>query len=162
MNNGTPRGNGNLFQKFGPRNNVKRLLRACFNILKNVHQTPVSFRRFHWIQSSFTVHACPQKDDCFVVQQRGYHPRRVDRVPNYGLLITMSNLNDVRAHCHCASLVPTLYMTWRVPRHVFQACAPSRNSTKYRADELCCNLISEYFCWMLGDPHFFSADHFLF
>ena len=46
---------------------------------------------------------------------------------------------DVRAHCYCASLVRTLYMTWRVPRHVFQACAPSRNSTKYRADDLCGN-----------------------
>ena len=46
-------------------------------------------------------------------------------------------------------------MAWRVPRHVFQARAPSQNSTKYTADELCGNLISEYFCWMLGDPHFF-------
>ena len=49
----------------------------------------------------------------------------------------------------------TLYMTWRVPRHVFQARALSQNSTKYRADELCGNLFCEYFCWMLGDPHFF-------
>ena len=64
-------------------------------------------------------------------------------------------LKDVRAHCYCASLVRTLYMTWRVPRHVFQARAPSRNSTKYRADDLCGNLICEYFCWMLGDTHFF-------
>ena len=24
-----------------------------------------------------------------------------------------------------------------------------------RADDLCDNLICEYFCWMLGDPHFF-------
>ena len=46
-------------------------------------------------------------------------------------------------------------MTWRVPRHVFQARAPSRNSTKYRAGDFCGNLICEYFCWMLGDPHFF-------
>ena len=46
-------------------------------------------------------------------------------------------------------------MTWCVPRHVLQARAPSRNSTKYRADDLCGNLICEYFCWMLGDPHFF-------
>ena len=40
---------------------------------------------------------------------------------------------DVRAHCYCASLVRTLsmYMTWRVPHHVFQAHTPSRNSTKY-------------------------------
>ena len=64
-------------------------------------------------------------------------------------------LKDVHAHCYCASLVRTLYMTWRVPRHVFQAHAPSRNSTKYRADDFCGNLICEYFCWMLGDPHFF-------
>ena len=69
-----------------------------------------------------------------------------------------NDFKDVRAHCYCASLVRTLCMTWRLPRHVFQARAPSRNSTKYRADradELCGNLISEYFCWMLGDPHFF-------
>ena len=46
-------------------------------------------------------------------------------------------------------------MTWRVPRHVFQARAPSRNSTKHRADNFCGNLICEHFCWMLGDPHFF-------
>ena len=64
-------------------------------------------------------------------------------------------VKDVRAHCYCASLVRTLHMTWRVPRHVFQARAPSRNSTKYRADDLSGNLICEYFCWMLGDPHFF-------
>ena len=38
-------------------------------------------------------------------------------------------------------------------RH-FQACAPSRNSTKYRADDLCVNLVYEYFSWMLGEPHF--------
>ena len=42
-----------------------------------------------------------------------------------------------------------------MPRHVFQARAPSRNSTKYRADDLCFNLLCEYFCWMLGDPTFF-------
>ena len=66
-----------------------------------------------------------------------------------------SHLKDVRAHCCCASLVRTLYMTWCVPRHAFQARTPSRNSTKYRADDLCGNLICEYFCWILGDPHFF-------
>ena len=42
-----------------------------------------------------------------------------------------------------------------MPRHVFQARAPSRNWTKYRADDLCGSLICEYFFWMLGDPHFF-------
>ena len=45
-------------------------------------------------------------------------------------------------------------MTWRVPRHVFQVRAPSRNSTKYGAGDLCGNLIWEYFRSMLGDPHF--------
>ena len=46
-------------------------------------------------------------------------------------------------------------MTWCVPRHVFQARVPNRNSTKYRAGDLCGNLIGEYFCWMIGDAHFF-------
>ena len=64
-------------------------------------------------------------------------------------------LKGVRAHCYCASLVRTLYMTWPVPRHVFQARALNQNSTKYRAGGLCGNLICEYFCWMFGDPHFF-------
>ena len=64
-------------------------------------------------------------------------------------------IKDVRAHCYCASLVHTLYKTWRVPRHVFQARAPSLNWTKYRAEDLCGNLICECFFWMLGDPHFF-------
>ena len=70
-------------------------------------------------------------------------------------LVSGSKLKDVRAHCYCASLVRTLYMTWRVPRHVFQARAPSRNSSKYRADDVCGNLICEYFCWKLGDPNLF-------
>ena len=82
-------------------------------------------------------------------------------VYNFVTCVFIGILKDVRAHCYCASLVRTLYMTWRVPRHVFQARAPSRNSTKYRADGLCGNLICEYFCWMLGEPHFFLADHFL-
>ena len=69
--------------------------------------------------------------------------------------ISANVLEDVHAHCYWASLVRTLYMTWHVPRHVFQARPLSRNSTKYRADDLCGNLICEDFCWMLGDPHFF-------
>ena len=66
-----------------------------------------------------------------------------------------TDIKDVHAHCYSASLVRTLYMTWRVPHHVFQARTPSRSSTKYRTDDLCGNLICEYFCWMLGEPHFF-------
>ena len=50
--------------------------------------------------------------------------------------------------------VRTLYMTWHVPRHVFQAPAPCRNSIKYRAGDLCGNLICEYFFGIIGDPHF--------
>ena len=42
------------------------------------------------------------------------------KLPHIGVKI-----KDVRAHCYCASLVRTLYMTWRVPRHVFQARARS-------------------------------------
>ena len=34
-------------------------------------------------------------------------------------------IKDVRAHCYCASLVHTLYMTWH-GRHVFQVRAPAR------------------------------------
>ena len=49
-----------------------------------------------------------------------------------------------------------------MPRHLFQARAPGRNSTKYRADDLCVNLMYEYFCWMLGDPHFFFGRSFPF
>ena len=29
------------------------------------------------------------------------------------------------------------------------------NSTKYRVDDLCVNLVCEYIFWMLGGPHFF-------
>ena len=53
-------------------------------------------------------------------------------------------------------------MTWRVPHHVFQERAPSRNSTKYRIDDLCGNLICENFGWMLDDPHFFFGTFFPF
>ena len=94
-------------------------------------------------------------------QQHGRRGQRIDtRKPESGIVLTsavtyMGEIKDVRAHYYCASLVRTLYMTWRVPRHVFQARAPSRNPTKYRADDLYGILICEYFCWMLGDPHFF-------
>ena len=71
--------------------------------------------------------------------------------------VLCTRIKDVRAHCYWASLVHTLYMTWHVPRHVFQARAPSRNSIKYRAGDLCGNLICEYFCCIIGDPHFFSG-----
>ena len=64
-----------------------------------------------------------------------------------------TGLKDVRAHCYCASLVRT---HWSRGCHViFKPAHQFENSTKYRADDLCINLVYEYFCWMLGDPHFF-------
>ena len=50
----------------------------------------------------------------------------------------------------------------RVPSHVFQARAPIRNSTKYRADVFCVNLVCKYFAGSLVTATFFSGDHFLF
>ena len=45
---------------------------------------------------------------------------------------------------------------WSRTCHViFKRAHRVENSTKYRADDLCVNLVCEYFCWMLGDPHFF-------
>ena len=38
---------------------------------------------------------------------------------------------------------------------IFKRAHQVENSTKYRADDLCVNLVCDYFCWMLGDPHFF-------
>ena len=45
---------------------------------------------------------------------------------------------------------------WSRTCHViFKRAHRVGNSTKYRADDLCVNLVCEYFCWTLGDPHFF-------
>ena len=45
---------------------------------------------------------------------------------------------------------------WSRTCHViFKRAHRVENSTKYRTDELCVNLVCEYFCWMQGDPHFF-------
>ena len=69
--------------------------------------------------------------------------------------INNEQLKDVRAHCYCASLVRTLFIGHARARY-FQARAHRyENSTKHRADDLCVNLVCEYFCCMLGDPHFF-------
>ena len=81
----------------------------------------------------------------------------VEWVKRLHMFIHSDRVKDVSSHCYCASLVRTLFIGHTLPRHVFQACAPNRNSTKYRADDLCVNLVCEYFCWMLGDPHFFFS-----
>ena len=45
---------------------------------------------------------------------------------------------------------------WSRACHViFERAHRVENLTKYRADDLCVNLVCEYFCWKLGDPHFF-------
>ena len=45
---------------------------------------------------------------------------------------------------------------WSRACHViFKRAHRVENLTKYRADDLCVNLVCEYFCWKLGDPHFF-------
>ena len=45
---------------------------------------------------------------------------------------------------------------WSRAGHViFERAHRVENLTRYRADELCVNLVCEYFCWKLGDPHFF-------
>ena len=64
------------------------------------------------------------------------------------------SLKDVRAHCYCASLVRTLFIGARACHVIFERAHRVENLTKYRAD-LCVNLVCEYFCWKLGDPHFF-------
>ena len=71
------------------------------------------------------------------------------------LLSELPPVKDVLAHCYCVSLVRTLFIRHALPRHVFPARAPSRNSTQYSADDLCVNLVCEHSAWMLGDPHFF-------
>ena len=45
---------------------------------------------------------------------------------------------------------------WSRACHViFERAHRVENLTKYRADGLCVNLVCEYFCWKLGDPHLF-------
>ena len=66
------------------------------------------------------------------------------------------SLKDVRAHCYCASLVRTLFIRHvRATSLIFKRAHRVEISTKYRADDLCVNLVCEYICWMLGDPHSF-------
>ena len=68
---------------------------------------------------------------------------------------TFGSIKDVRAYCYCASLVRTLFIGHARATSFFKRAHRVENSTKYRADDLCVNLVCEYFCWTLGDPHFF-------
>ena len=65
-----------------------------------------------------------------------------------------SAFKDVRARCYCASLVRTLFIG-HARATSFSSAHRFKNSTKHRADDRCVNLVCEYFCWMLGDPHLF-------
>ena len=65
------------------------------------------------------------------------------------------DLKDVRAHCYSASLVCTLFIGHTHATSFSSTCTELKNSTKCRAGDLCVNLVWKYFCWMLGDPHFF-------
>ena len=49
----------------------------------------------------------------------------------------------------------TLFIGHARATSFLSARTESENLTKYRADDLCVNLVCEYFCWKLGDPHFF-------
>ena len=72
----------------------------------------------------------------------------------YKVVLTFT---DVRAHCYCASLVRTLFIDHARATSFSSARTESKTQQKYRADDLCVNLVCEYFCWMLGDPHFFFS-----
>ena len=60
-------------------------------------------------------------------------------------------LKDVRAHCYCASLVRTLF----IGHARATSFSSARTKSKTRQNDLCVNLVCEYFCWLLGDPHIF-------
>ena len=62
---------------------------------------------------------------------------------------------DGRTHCYCASLVRTLFIGHARATSFSSARTELKTQQKYRADDLYVNFVWEYFCWMLGDPHFF-------
>ena len=70
-------------------------------------------------------------------------------------VLVYQGLKDVRAHCYCASLLRTLFIKPRMCHVIFKRTHWVENSTKPRADDLGVNLVCQYFCWMLGEPHFF-------
>ena len=67
--------------------------------------------------------------------------------------ILRNYLKDVRAHCYCASLVRTLFIGHARATSFSSACTESKTQQNIEL----MTLVSEYFCWMLGDPHFFSG-----
>ena len=57
------------------------------------------------------------------------------------MLLRISSVQAIHWSCVCHA--------------IFKRAHRVQNLTKYRADDLYVNLVCEYFCWMLDDPHFF-------
>ena len=76
-------------------------------------------------------------------------------------ILELVKFKDGRARCYSASLVGTLYMTWRVPRHVFQAhWVETRQNIELMTFAVTCS--ANIFVGCSVTPTFFWADHFLF
>ena len=69
----------------------------------------------------------------------------------------MNTIKDVRAHCYCASLLRTPFIKHACATSFSSARTESKTQQKHRAGDLGVNLVCQYFCWMLGDPQFFSG-----
>ena len=67
----------------------------------------------------------------------------------------LQRLKDVRAHCYCASLLRMPFFKHARVASFSSACTESKTQQKHRAGDLGVNLVSQYFCSMLGDPQFF-------
>ena len=84
--------------------------------------------------------------------------KRVTKVSQFSsrnhLHFTSTAVSYVRAHCYCASLLRTTFI-----RHAHVTSSIShRVETQQNIeliDDLCVNLMCEYFCWMLGDHALF-------
>ena len=63
---------------------------------------------------------------------------------------------DVRAHWYCASLVRALFIRHARATLFSSACTESKTQQNIELMTFVSTWCTcEYFCWMLGDPHFF-------
>ena len=92
---------------------------------------------------------------------KAWFKRRILHAPNRITKLNarkMRRLNQLRTFAPIAtkSISSAHAIHWSRACHViFKRAHRVENSTKHRADDLGVNLVCEYFCWMLGDPHFF-------
>ena len=87
--------------------------------------------------------SCARADDAKIVRSRNAQckTRESPKGRSRPLLLRISSAHAIH---------------WSRACHViFERAHRVEISTKYRADDLCVNLVCEYFCWTLGDPHFF-------